>query len=127
MNGKVMALVALAMVAGALIWWFRRVGRVQIPKNRAPFIVWMLAGGVLASLALALGGGWLTILPAVVAIVGALFAVFTASISRQKVEGAIDVGDPMPTFEALDEDGATFESSSLAGGPVLLKFFRGHW
>ncbi len=122
-----MALVALAMVAGALIWWFRRVGRVQIPKNRGPFVLWMLAGGALAGVALVEGGGWQTIAPAVVALAGALFVLSLFAISRQKVDGAIGVGDEIPAFQALDENGEAFDGASLAGQPVLIKFFRGHW
>ncbi len=127
MNGTAMALVALAMVAGGLIWWFGRVGRVRIPKNRAPFVLWMLAGGALGGVALTEGGGWQTTAPAVVAIAGALFVLATVSISRQKVDGAVGVGDTIPAFQALDENGEVFDSASLAGQPVLLKFFRGHW
>lgn len=126
-SGTTMALAALAMVAGALVWWFRRVGRVQIPRNRAPFLLWILTGGALAGVALTTGGGWQTIAPAAVALLGALFVLTTVSISRQKVDGAIGVGDPMPAFQALDEDGEPFDGASLAGQLVLLKFFRGHW
>ena len=50
MNGTTIALVGLAMVVGGLIWWFGRVGRVRIPKNRTPFLVWMLAGGLCYSI-----------------------------------------------------------------------------
>ena len=36
-------------------------------------------------------------------------------------------GDTIPDFTALDEFGQTFDSSALAGHPVLIKFFRAHW
>lgn len=127
MSATVMGWAALAMTAGGLIWWFGRMGRVRIPKNRAPFLVWMLAGGALGGFAIAEGGGWLTIAPAALAIAGASFVLLTVSISRQKVDSAIGVGDVLPPFQALDENGETFDSASLAGQPVLLKFFRGHW
>jgi peroxiredoxin len=39
----------------------------------------------------------------------------------------IRVGDLVPAFEAPDEHGALFRSSSLNGEPLLIKFFRGHW
>lgn len=127
MSSDAMAWVALAMVAGGMVWWFRRVGRVQVPQNRTPFLAWSILGGVLAVFAIADGSGWTTWLPAGAALLGALFVVATISISRQKVEGALGVGDAMPVFQAPDESGALFDSASLAGRPVLLKFFRGHW
>ena len=121
------ALIGLAMAVGGLIWWFRRVGRVQIPKNRMPFLIWMLVAAALGGVALVAGSGWQTVLPAVLALVGGLFVLLTVSISRQKVEGAIGVGDLVPAFQALDENGEIFDGASLVGHPVLFKFFRGHW
>ena len=57
----------------------------------------------------------------------ALFLYLT-STGAQKVSGAtIDVGDKLPSFTAPDENGNTFDSASLSGSRVLLKFFRGHW
>lgn len=69
-------------------------------------------GGVLAGLALLVGGGFL----------------FLGSLAGQSDQGpAFAVGDPLPEFEALDEHGEPFRSTSLRGRPVLIKFFRGHW
>ena len=128
MSSDAMAWLALAMTAGGLVWWFRRMGRVQIPSNRIPFLMWCLGAGGLAAFAIAGGSGWATWLPAGVALLGALFVLATISISRQKVEeGAVGVGDAMPAFQAPDDSGALFDSASLAGRPALLKFFRGHW
>jgi peroxiredoxin len=50
------------------------------------------------------------------------------SISRQQLgDDAIAVGSTIPSFTATDEHGKIFDSQSLAGQPVLIKFFRGHW
>jgi hypothetical protein len=49
------------------------------------------------------------------------------ALRKQGAGDAIAVGDSLPVFSALDGEGAVFESASLAGSPVLLKFFRGHW
>jgi cytochrome oxidase Cu insertion factor (SCO1/SenC/PrrC family) len=58
---------------------------------------------------------------------GSFFTVLVA-ISRQRVgPGAIQVGATLPDFEATDEEGQPFRLSRLAGQPILLKFFRGHW
>ncbi len=53
---------------------------------------------------------------------------FTVAISRQEVAAdAIRVGDTIPHFTAVDEHGQLFDSDSLRGHPVLIKFFRAHW
>lgn len=39
----------------------------------------------------------------------------------------VAVGDPLRPFTALTPEGDTFDTSSLQGRRVLLKFFRGHW
>ena len=53
---------------------------------------------------------------------------FLLMAGRQKSgDHAIAVGDRIPEFSAPDENGEIFESSSLAGGAVVLKVFRGHW
>ena len=57
---------------------------------------------------------------------GLLFLVLYA-LSKQGVGDPIVIGDQMPGFSALDGESQAFESESLAGSPVLLKFFRGHW
>lgn len=127
MTGFSAALIALGMMVGGLVWWFRRVGRVQIPKDRTFFVLWALVAGSLAVFALVEGGGWQSIVPASLALACALFVLMTVAISRQKAEGAISVGDSMPSFQALDENGETFDGASLQGQAVLIKFFRGHW
>ena len=39
----------------------------------------------------------------------------------------LQVGATIPAFDALDEHGERFDSASLEGHPVLIKFFRAHW
>jgi peroxiredoxin len=53
-----------------------------------------------------------------------LYFLFTGS---QKNQTTLSIGDAMPAFTAVDDDGEVFDSAALAGTPVLLKFFRGHW
>ena len=66
--------------------------------------------------------------PAGIGAAAATFFLFTVAIGNQKVAaGAIQAGDAIPRFSAIDEHGQTFDSESLAGHPVLIKFFRGHW
>ncbi len=128
MAGTPLALLGLAIVVGSAALWFRRMYQVRIPRNRTPFIVVWLSGGALGLIALFQGTGWIGGTAAVLAIGFAAFVMFTVSISRQILaEGAIRVGARLPAVLAPDENGESFELSSLAGRPVLLKFFRGHW
>jgi len=70
-------------------------------------------------------GVWAT---SVLGIVIGGFLTFTVAISRQEVAAdGIRVGATIPQFAALDENGELFDSSSLDGKPILMKFFRGHW
>jgi len=127
LSGTVLGIAAILLVAGTSAVWFRRMADVRIPENRTTFVAgW--AGGVLLGVAtFAQGTGWLGGIPAALAI--ALGGLFTAliAVSGQKAAGSVAIGTPLPDLTALDEHGAAFELSSLAGKPVLLKFFRGHW
>lgn len=109
-----------------------------IPRGRVPVRPWgtmavelggMLLGlvGIAGSLrgeasvglAVALGVPTLTL--------GSLFFFL---LSRRKTPlGAITVreGDQLLPFRTFDSDGNVFDTASLAGQRVLLKFFRGHW
>lgn len=40
---------------------------------------------------------------------------------------ALQVGQRLPDFEALDEQGATVRSADLRGAPVAMLFVRGNW
>ena len=128
MSSTALGFAALLLLVGSVVLWFRALGAVRIPENRSGFVTVWLAAGALGVAALVAGGGWVGGVPAVLAIVGAAFFCFTVSISRQDVAAdVIAVGATLPDFTAIDENGQVFEASSLAGRPVLIKFFRGHW
>ena len=128
MSATPLALLALAIVVGSGALWFRRMYRVRIPRNRTPFVAVWLSGAGLALVALVLGAGWIGGAAAIVAIGLAGFFSFTVAISRQVLgDDAIRVGARLPDLSAPDENGEAFALSSLAGRPVLVKFFRGHW
>ena len=128
MSGTVLGLVALLVVGSGTALWFRAALAVRLPRNRAPFVAGWLLGASLGLVALLRGAGWLGGAPAVLAIAAGCFLSFTVAISRQRVTiGAVGVGDMLPDFSAPDENDKLFEAASLAGRPVLIKFFRGHW
>jgi Peroxiredoxin len=128
MPNALMGVIAFLLSVGTLALWIRGIRRVSLPANRTPFVAaWSAAAG-LAIAALVGGPGWIGGVLATLGLVLGLFLLFTITISAQKVTPeAIRVGMTIPHFTALDEHGATFDSGALAGNPVLLKFFRGHW
>ena len=117
------------MVAAATVaLWFRQIGQVDIPEDRTTYVVFFLSAAALGVGAFAAGARWFGGVAAALAIIIGSFFPFTVAISRQEVAAnAIRVGDSIPVFSALDENGEVFESKTLAGKPALIKFFRGHW
>ena len=75
------------------------------------------------------GTGIIGAVPPALAILVGAFLTFTIYISPQALDEAssIKVGDTIPRFTALDDKKATFNSDSLHGHLVLIKFFRAHW
>ena len=120
------ASLVVAVVSAGL--WFRAIRRVDIPEDRTPFIAaWGLAA-VLGAAALLGSPNRLGRIPAIFGLGTAGVFSFTVAISRQRLgEDAIRVGDKIPAFSAIDEFGQGFDSGSLSGHLVLIKFFRAHW
>jgi hypothetical protein len=126
--GTKLGLAALGTAIAFLIGWFATNRQVGIPEDRTFFVVGFLLAVVLGFAAFVRGTRWFGGLAAVVAILIGIFLPFTMSISRQEVAaGAIQVGDTIPHFKAVDEFGERFDSASLHGHLVLIKFFRAHW
>jgi len=129
-RGTLFALASLLLAGIGWALWMRAISRVAIPRDRRGYIALMLAPIALACAAFAEGVGWLSGAAAVLGLVAGAFFLVTVVISPQKGgPGAFRVGEPLPDFEALAESGERVRFSALAGsgGPVLLKFFRGHW
>ncbi|MDX1405046.1 MAG: peroxiredoxin family protein [Woeseiaceae bacterium] len=62
----------------------------------------------------------------VAAIAGLLYALWRKQGGRPVPEH-LKPGQPLPEFEAVDENGARQSSRSLAGSPAILLFVRGSW
>ena len=128
MTATALGLAALLIVASTGVLWFRAARQVRLPSDRSRFVVAWLTGVGLGVAALVMGGGPLAGAPAWLAVLGGGLLCLTVAISRQRVSAAaIAVGQTIPDFSALDENGDVFQASSLMGHPTLLKFFRGHW
>jgi hypothetical protein len=127
-TGTKLAILALvvALACGAL--WSYHIRQVDIPEDRTAFVVVFLTATALGVGAFVKGTGWAGGVAAAVAIfIGSLLP-FTVAVSRQEVAAnAIQVGDTIPHFTAVDEHGQPFDSKSLDGHLVLIKFFRAHW
>ena len=128
-KGTKIALVAAAIAAVTARYWFYLAAEVSLPADRTGFVIVFLGAAGLGVYALIKRTSWLGAIPAVFAIIVGAFLPFTVSISAQLVERAsvIEVGDAMPQFVSIDGLGQPFESSSLNGHLVLIKFFRAHW
>ena len=128
MSGTVLGVLAFLLVAGSMALWFQRMNRVAIPKDRRAFVACWIGGAVLGILALTQGAGWIGGIPAGFAALAGSFFTVLVYVSPQKVaDTAIRVGERLRDFTASDENGEDFSISGVAGKPVLLKFFRGHW
>ena len=128
MTGIALGVVAFLLVGGAMALWSQRIKHVQIPKNRTGFVACWLGGAVLGVFALTQGAGWLGGIPAGIAVAaGILFSVLVYISPQRVADDAVRVGESLRGFAAPDENGDDFSIASIAGKPILLKFFRGHW
>lgn len=128
MTGLVLGVLAFLLVAGPMALWAQRIKRVQIPTDRRGFVACWLGGAALGILALTQGAGWVGGIPAGIAAVAGIFFSALVYVSPQRVaDNAVQVGESLRDFTALDENGDDFSIASVAGKPLLLKFFRGHW
>lgn len=128
MTGTALGIAALLMVAGTFALWGQRIKHVQIPADRRGFVAGWAGGAALGIIALTQDPGWVGTVPAVIAAIGGTFFSVLVFVSPQAVgDDAIRVGESLRDFTALDKNGDEFSSTNLAGKPVLMKFFRGHW
>ena len=121
---KSLGLVALLLVVIPMCRWFWRAFKVDIPRQTSLYAMAWGGGAILGLLSLLAGGG----AAAAWALgVGATLFYLINTGSQYLGSSAIAVGDTIPKFTASDDKGETFDSAELAGTPVLIKFFRGHW
>ena len=128
-TGTKLGLVALVLAIGTAVLWFRMTATVGLPDSRAPFVIAFVGAALLGIFAYFRGTGIVGAVPPALAILVASFLTWTIYISPQTLDTAkaISVGDTMPQFTSLDGSGETFDSASLHGHLVLIKFFRAHW
>ncbi|MFT5098049.1 MAG: cytochrome oxidase Cu insertion factor (SCO1/SenC/PrrC family) [Candidatus Azotimanducaceae bacterium] len=126
--GTSLGFIALLMAIGLVLFWFRQVNLVALPQDTTLFTVAFIAAVLLGIASFIVGTRWFGAIPAVGAIIVGVFMTGTIYISPQKVaDNPVKVGDLIPHFVALNDDGDRFNSADLTGKPTLIKFFRGHW
>ena len=122
--GLAAPIVALAFFFG----WFAMNNAVGVPENRTFFVLGWLLAIALGLGAFVRGTRWYGGIAAALGIFIGTFLPMTVYISPQQVgAGAVQVGDTIPQFKAVDEFGEWFDSEALQGHHVLIKFFRAHW
>ncbi len=128
-TGTKLGIAALALAVGTVMLWFYLARQVNLPDDRTFFVIAFLGAAALGIAAYVKGTSIPGGIPPVIAIVIGLFLPFTIAISPQELETGkvIQVGDTIPHFTALDDQGVRFDSASLDGHLVLIKFFRAHW
>ncbi|RMF20282.1 MAG: hypothetical protein D6760_11895 [Deltaproteobacteria bacterium] len=127
-SGFRIALFAALVVAGAWASYWPRIKAHRVPRRPIVHQAAMAAGICLAILGLVRGPGTLGVVLAVFAVIGAIFFLFSSLTSAvPQKRPAVEVGGRVLPFEATDSEGARFDLGSLAGRPILLKFFRGFW
>ena len=126
--GTSLGFLALFMAIGLVLFWFRQVNLVSLPQDRTLFVMAFIISGLLGIATFIVGTRWFGGIPAIAAIIVGAFMTGTIYISPQKVaDNPVKVGDVIPQFIALNDDGERFNSGELDGKPILIKFFRGHW
>lgn len=119
---------ALLLILGSAALWFRAAFAVQLPQKRSAYVASWVVGTVLALWSLSTSPSWPVGIAAGLALLVGVFLLFTVAISRQVLAPqAIVPGQTIPEFVSVTDIGKPFHSSSLAGQPILIKFFRGHW
>ncbi len=127
-TGTKLGILALVVALGCMVAWSYHIRTVDIPENRVAFVVVFLAAAALGVATFVKGPGWIGGLTAAPAIFIGLLVPFTVAISTQEVTAnVIQVGDTIPHFRAFDSQGVVFDSDSMHGHIVLIKFFRAHW
>ena len=128
MTGTYISVFAILLTVTAMAFWVRAFQRVAIPKNRIGYLTAFIMAAALGIVALIEGPGWIG---GILAVFSILFATFytVSHVLGGELAGAdaIRIGSMIPAFTTIDEHGETFDSQSLAGNPVLIKFYRGHW
>ena len=128
MNGFILGVLSLSLLAVAIVLWVRLINGVALEGRRGFLYALCIAGIGSGAVAFTRDPGWIGGAMAAIAITGGLIWIMLGLLAGQsKGTPNLVVGEPLPTFSAPDHENALFEIESLRGHPVLIKLFRGHW
>lgn len=128
MSAMALALVSFSFMIAFVLTWQVLIRRVRIGSGQSKLHILVGLSSLFAigtfvrtpdTLAAVLAGTSL--------LVCGIFVFLSSLAGQSKQMPSVTVGEPIPVFSALDQDGTPFSFASLRGHPVLIKFFRGHW
>ena len=128
-TGTKLGILALTLAVGTTFLWFAMTATVGLPSTRIGFVIGFAAAIGIGVFSYFKGTSILGAIPPALAIVISGFLSFTIYISPQALDTntSISVGDTIPSFTAPTDTEEVFDSASLHGHLVLIKFFRAHW
>ena len=127
-DALVIAGLGLVILVITTALWFRLTAKVAIPNNRTAFVMlWGLAAVLGVCSFFGVNPGWLSSILGILASLGGAVLLILYLLRKQGVGESISVGNKIPAFSGVNEHGMEFDSSSMSGAPIMLKFFRGQW
>ncbi|NIS01689.1 MAG: hypothetical protein GWN99_11600 [Gemmatimonadetes bacterium] len=121
----IIGIASFVVVFGAVARWFQLAWRVDLPEDPVVFRVLVAIGVILGLTSFASGTGS-ALAPWAIGL-GLFYLYLSFTGGQRSAASHVEVGDAIPAFSAPDHNDETFDSASLSGSPVLIKFFRGHW
>jgi len=106
--------------------WFWRCFKVNIPPSIPYLFIFFYVIGIALSV-IALNGTVENSYASWAVGVGNFLLYLLFTDAQKAGEDMIKVGDAIPTYKGTDENGKIFDTSTLSGKRVLIKFFRGFW
>ncbi|MBL4687772.1 MAG: hypothetical protein JKY37_24490 [Nannocystaceae bacterium] len=127
-----LSFIGLLVVVGGWVAYLATVPKGNVPARPVAHVVAMLLGAVFSVVGLALAvrdGPWSTsaALAVPTLMMSGLFFYLLTQRKTPLGEIRIKLGDTLPAFATPDSEGHVFETATLAGQRVLIKFFRGRW
>ncbi len=130
-------LVGFVWTFWTIVAYLKTVPKGTVPKSVKPLFSKLALGVIISLISLCYGitqvglDGFWTFIPYFLIVFPVLFGSLIMWFLTQRKTPlgniAIQVGDPIIPFTALDSEGGNFSSEEFSGRRILLKFFRGEW
>lgn len=121
-------LIGFSLVSGTWLWYLALIPAEKVPQRPWVHIILMGVGLILIIAAAVFVPTLLNIILATTAVLLAGLFYYLLTIARlPDGQLVVEVGDPLPSFAAIADNGQLVDSRQWHGRRTLLKFFRGHW